>query len=281
MRIHHWFSIFTLAILFSTSALVVPSLAEDDVPSVETSGEEEEAAKLMDENEALDWGLPVALFLAATHFFAPTLRRFIQANEARVSSLGGGMAASYVFVHLMAELDEGHELVGSRIHLFVLFGFIVYYGIEYFLQNSSSDEKSGESKRLEFSIQMAIGWVYTWLIMYSMPETIQQTGFRIIPPLLALALHLIYTDFHLGEEFTKLFDRWGRMILASAAIVGWAGDLVYFQNDPAVSDLLSAMLAGAVIYKLFKYELPDHQKSSFAWFLTGVLVFLVLEFSAK
>jgi hypothetical protein len=134
---------------------------------------------------------------------------------------------------------------------------------------------------LEFGIQIAIGWVYSWLIMYSMPETIQETGFKVVPALVALAIHLIYVDFHLGKEFPKLFDRWGRHALASAPLVGWAGDLIYFQDDPAVSDLLVALLAGAVIYKLFKYELPDHHKSSFAWFLTGVVAFLALEFAAK
>jgi len=136
------------------------------------------------------------------------------------------------------------------------------------------------SQQLDFSIQIGIGWVYTWLIMYSMPESIQRGGFKVVPALVALVLHLIYSDFHFGKEFSKLFDRWGRYILASAPLIGWAGDVFYFQDNPAVSDLLVALLAGAVIYKLFKHELPDHDKSSFVWFLVGVLVFVGLDIAA-
>lgn len=190
------------------------------------------------------------------------------------------MAASYVFIHLMTELDEGSALVGSKIHHFVLFGFIIYYGIECYLKTSKRGIHAAEPGRLDFSIQIAIGWIYTWLIMYSMPESIQQAGFKIVPVLVALVLHLIYSDFHLGNEFPKLYDRWGRSILASAPIVGWAGDVIYFQDDPAVSTLLVALLAGALIYKLCKYELPDHKKSNFAWFLVGVLVFVGLDIAA-
>lgn len=278
MRLHRRLLIGILAMFFSSLAVAVSCADEASGPASEVA--EEEAKPLMDQSEALNWALPVALFLAATHFAAPTLRKFIEANEARISSLGGGMAATYVFIHLMAELDKGHELVGDRIHLFVLFGFLSYYGIEHFLSQAKRNKRLAERSRLEFSIQIAIGWVYSWLIMYSMPESIQETGIRIVPPLVALALHLIYSDFHLGKEFSSQFDRWGRIVLASAPIVGWAGDMIYFQDNPAVSDLLVALLAGAVIYKLFKYELPEHRKSSFAFFLLGVIAFLALNLAS-
>lgn len=279
MGLHRWLLIGILTIPFSSIAVAV-SFA-DEVSAAATESAEEEAKPLMGQSEALDWALPVALILAATHFAAPTLRKFIEPNEARISSLGGGMAAAYVFIHLLAELDKGHELVGDRIHLFVLFGFLSYYGVEHFLSHAKRNNRLAERSRLEFSIQIAIGWVYSWLIMYSMPESIQETGLRIVPPLVALVLHLIYSDFHLGKEFPSQFDRWGRIALASAPIVGWAGDVIYFQDNPAVSDLLVALLAGAVIYKLFKYELPEHRQSSFVWFLLGVIAFLALDLASE
>ncbi|MFT5322436.1 MAG: hypothetical protein ACI8P0_000271 [Planctomycetaceae bacterium] len=128
MRLHRWLLIGILTFSFSSIAIAI-SFADEENAATTENAEEEEAKPLMDQEEALDWALPVALFLAATHFAAPALRRFIEANEAKVSSIGGGMAASYVFIHLMGELDEGLELVGDRIHLFVLFGFISYYGV--------------------------------------------------------------------------------------------------------------------------------------------------------
>jgi len=280
MHAHRWFSLLALTFLFCSTVAVLPAAAQDEAEGLTEETEEEDAEKLMGQTEALDWALVVALCLAGTHFSAPRLRRFIEPQEAKISSLGGGMAASYVFIHLMSELDEGGELVGSKIHHFVLFGFIIYYGIEYYLKRSKRGLHATEPGRLDFSIQVGIGWIYTWLIMYSMPESIQRSGFKVVPALVALILHLIYSDFHFGKEFSKLFDRWGRFILASAPLIGWAGDVFYFQDNPAVSDLLVALLAGAVIYKLFKHELPDHDKSSFVWFLVGVLVFVALDIAA-
>lgn len=118
---------------------VVPVAAQDEAESSTEETETENAEKLMGQTEALDWALVVALCLAGTHFSAPMLRRFIETREAKISSIGGGMAASYVFIHLMSELDEGGDLVGSKIHHFVLFGFIIYYGIEYYLKRSTRD----------------------------------------------------------------------------------------------------------------------------------------------
>jgi hypothetical protein len=279
MHTHRWLKILTLAFLISFTLSAVHCSAQDDI-EVSPEGDEDDSQMLMTQTEALDWALPVALCLAATHFSAPILRRFIEPREAIISSIGGGMAASYVFIHLMTELDEGGELVGSKIHHFVLFGFIIYYGIECYLKNSKRGMHAAEPGRLDFAIQIGIGWVYTWLIMYSMPESIQNAGFKIVPALVALVLHLIYSDFHLGKEFPRQYDHWGRFILASAPIIGWAGDVFFFHDNPAVSDLLLALLAGAVIYKLCKYELPDHKKSSFVWFLVGVLVFVGLDIAA-
>lgn len=93
-------------------------------------------------------------------------------------------------------------------------------------------------------------------------------------------IHLLYADSHLGREFPSAFDRWGRFALASAPLIGWAGDLFYFENNPAVSGLLTAFLAGSVIYKLVKSELPEERKSDFVWFLVGILVFLILDLAS-
>lgn len=279
-HVRRWLSIFVLAFLSGSLVTVLPCAAQDGVENTLEEPGEEESQKTMSEDQALDWSLAVAVCLAATHLSAPVLRRFIEAHEAKISSIGGGMAASYVFIHLMTELDEGGELIGAKIHHFVLFGFIVYYGVEYYLQHLKHGVDAAEPRRLNFVVQIGIGWVYTWLIMYTMPESLQKSGFKLVPAVVALVLHLIYSNFHLGNEFPKLFKRWGRFILASAAIIGWAGDVVYFDDNPAVSNLLVATLAGAVIYKLCRYELPDEQKSSFVWFLVGVLVFVALDIAA-
>ncbi len=235
---------------------------------------------VLTEESILNWTLVVAIALTATHVSAPYFRKVIVRHEEMLSSFGGGMAAGYVFLHLMSELDAGHELVGRRIHLFVLAGFVLYYGLEFWIERKKQQSEDEGTDSLACLTQVSFGWVYSWLIIYSFPETLQQEGLRVVPVLAALVLHLQYGDCHLGREFPTAFDRWGRFVLASAPLIGWAGDLYIFADNPAVSDLLLALLAGSVIYNLVKHELPEHRKSDFVWFLIGILVFLMLDFAS-
>lgn len=148
--------------------------------SVAAEGAEEAVPALTNE-ATLDWTLLVAAVLAATHITAPFFRKVIERHEEQVSSFGGGMAAGYVFLHLMSELDIGHELVGRRIHLFVLAGFVLYYGLEFRLEKKKQRTEDGQTDSLACFTHVAFGWVYSWLIIYSFPETLQQEGLRVLP----------------------------------------------------------------------------------------------------
>ena len=46
-----------------------------------------------------------AVVVAAVHLLAPKIRRVLSNKEPIVASFGGGMAAAYVFVHLLPELS--------------------------------------------------------------------------------------------------------------------------------------------------------------------------------
>ena len=245
-------------------------------PALAAEGEAEEQATVMGQASALNWTLALACVLAATHLFSSVLWNFVETHEDKVGSFGGGLAAGYVFLHLFAELDKGHELVGDRIHLFVLAGFLVYYGIEFYTKQHRAKSQSPRAEFNRCLIEVGLGWVYSWLIIYAMPEALSQNGISLAPVALALVLHLFYADFHLGKQYPEHFHRWGRYVLASAPLVGWLVDLFSFADDPLVSDLLTALLAGSVIYKLFKHELPEDRRSDFAWFLIGTMCFLGL-----
>ena len=238
--------------------------------------------ELMSQRSALDWTLGAAIVLAITHLATTRLHPVVARNEARISSFGGGLATGYDFLHLMSELDSGHALVGNKIHVLVLAGFLLYYGVEYGLSHSGTSTESGggRTSSIGFAVQIAFGWIYNWLIIYSLPETIQIDGLRIVPIMAALAFHVFYSNYQLSGEYPVQFKRWGRFVLASAPIVAWAGDVFYFEDNPSVSDLLTALLAGALIYRLFKDELPEDGKSSFVWFLIGTATFLLVDLAA-
>jgi hypothetical protein len=79
----------------------------------------------------LDWALVVAALLALVHLAAPLYRERLRKHSKAVGSLGGGMAVTYVFLQLFPELRGDETILGRRIHLIVLLGFLAYYGIEH------------------------------------------------------------------------------------------------------------------------------------------------------
>jgi exosortase/archaeosortase len=90
-------------------------------------------------NEALDLVeiLFVAILFGVVHIFGPRFRTFMQAagKTAILGSLGGGIAVAYIFLQLLPELEAAEgRLLGDSIHLIVLVGFVVFWGLEVKLQ---------------------------------------------------------------------------------------------------------------------------------------------------
>jgi len=186
------------------------------------------------------------------------------------------MAVAYVFVHLMSELEEGREHVGERIHFIVLAGFLAFYGAEHFISRKLSGQASG----MTFRLSLLFAWAYSWLVIYAMPPGVKESGLHTLPVLGALALHLLYSDFELGSSHPREYDSWGRYVLATAPIVGWIIDS-YTPPIDMLCHIGNAVLAGAIIYNVFRRELPEHKESSFRLLLVGVFVYLAFDLAAR
>jgi hypothetical protein len=63
---------------------------------------------------ALLLSLGSTLVLAVLHLLAPHIRRFPLVPEHAMVSLAGGLAASYVFLHLLPQLAHGHRELRER-----------------------------------------------------------------------------------------------------------------------------------------------------------------------
>ena len=227
---------------------------------------------------ALGWSVVVAIVLCIIHLGAPSLSANTSEGTKRfLGSFGGGLAVGYVFVHLLAELDAGHEIFGDRLHLIVLLGFLVFFVTEYLLARRAARLERGGATHLELVPHIVLGWIYSWLIVYSMPDSVQADGLRVVLPTVAIALHILHGDMELADAHPVAFRRWGRYVLASAPVIGWIGDLYAPADNRAVSVPLVALLAGAVLYKVFRRELPSHEKTHIWGFLAGIVVFVVLD----
>ena len=66
------------------------------------------------------------------------------------------------------------------------------------------------------------------------------------------------------------------MALAAALLFGWAADALLAPTSTLLVALLTAFLGGSILLNVFKEEIPSGRRSSFPWFLTGLLVYAAL-----
>lgn len=184
------------------------------------------------------------------------------------------MAIGYVFVHLLPELKEGHPWLGERIFVLALAGFVIFYGLHELTHGRSKGEAQRVAPRLGFYLNLIPIWLFNWLVVYGVPVQHMHRGLAAVPMAVALWLHFIHKDYLLWREYPGPFDKWGRYVLALAPVVGWVTAFGARSNQEAINDIFVALLAGSVLYSVFREELPEHVESRFPSFLLGVVVFL-------
>ena len=193
-----------------------------------------------------------AISMAVVHIVAPRIRQRLQSHEAIVASFGGGMAAAYVFVHLLPELDKGHALLGRMIFVLSLVSFVVYYGLSMTMQSRIVHQPPGARDPSFFAVKLAQVWIYNWLIIYGTPASAAESGWHCIGLIIAMALHLAHSDYELGMQYTQPFDSWGRFLLATAPLVGWISVVLDQKTNETINDILVALLAGVMLYAVFR-----------------------------
>lgn len=188
------------------------------------------------------------------------------------------MAVGYVFLHLLPELDECHALLGPRIHYIVLVGFVAYYGLDRALGIRPRPQSALDAVPTgRFPLHLTYHWVYSWLLVYALPGSLEPSPTRMAAVMVSMGLHIAYGDFILASSHARAFGGRGRYVLAAAPLAGCVTGLV-LGTDPAIADMLTALLAGLVLYNVFKDELPESDsRAGFGWFVAGVLLYLVLD----
>lgn len=204
------------------------------------------------------------------------------------SSLGGGIAISYVFLHLLPELNHVHPDLAEINPYITLSGFMLFYGLEHLADKLATPEKStewdfvkkkGTMAKYTFNLEIGFLFVYNGLIVYTMPEQFRVGIINTIIYMIAMLLHLFSNDHSLQENYLKQFKSWGCYVLAAAPVVGSIADWIT-PPSTLVSGVLIALLAGFILLNVFKKELPDNDKSSFGWFSAGAVGFGIMLYLA-
>jgi hypothetical protein len=118
--------------------------------------------------------------------------------------------------------------------------------------------------------------VYNALITYTMPLRLRTGVAFAVLFTVAMGLHFVLTDRGLEEHYPARFGRGGRLALAGALLAGWAAAALFAPSSTLLVALLTALLGGSILLNVFKEEIPTGRRSSFPWFLTGLVLYAAL-----
>ena len=232
----------------------------------------------------------VVLLFVAIHLASPRLNFLHSTPRSRWLSIGGGVSAAYVFAHLLPELaehqatlaDERQALIHAEIGVFLvaLIGLVTFYGLERYAKSRARRTRAGGHEadpdfapdRRAFALHVGSFTLYNVLIGYLLVHREEPDLRGLLLYALAMALHFLVNDRALDEHHGRLYRRYGRWLLAGAAVAGWAIGLLVELPAAAIAYLF-AFLAGGVVMNVMKEELPEERESRFSAFVLGAGVY--------
>jgi len=229
----------------------------------------------------------ITLFLIGLHAAAPRIRRLPLVPETATGSFAGGLAVAYVFLHLLPELAAGNEAIGDAlgdaveptplldlvIFLVALAGFAAFYGLERLARRGAAAATGGREPVGIYRLHLGSFMVYNGLITYTMALRLRTGLAFAVLFAIAMGLHFVLTDRGLEERYPRQFTGRGRLALAVALLVGWVLSAVLAPSSTLIVALLTALLAGSILLNVFKEEIPSGRRSSFGWFVVGLVLY--------
>ena len=227
---------------------------------------------------------------ALVHLFAGKLRFLDGIPRSRWLSAAGGASVAYVFLHLLPELGEGHEVLGEvlgfveqRAYAVALLGLAVFYGLERAALSSRRDDPDDPDDGDAFeSTEPGVFWlhvgsfgVYNLIVGYLLLHRETPEPISLLWYFVAMGLHFFVNDYGLREHHKRRYHDTGRWLLAVAVLVGWGLGLVIEINEAFVTALF-AFLAGGVVLNVLKEELPEKRNSRFSSFALGMAAYAAL-----
>lgn len=216
----------------------------------------------MDVELALELSAVAGLILALVHLLGPRARRRYLARVEVWGPLSAGAITAYVFLQMLPSLDEGVDDLGLVVSVAVLVGFVAFYGAEHVLAE--------RPPRHLFAVRIAIGWLYSFLIVATMPALLEQRPAAAGVSIVAVALHVLQADNRLALADDEAFEAWGRYVLATGPLAAVIVDVVVAEPSPDVAALLAAFVSGSLLLNIFRDELGGQRLASFPLFLAGV-----------
>ncbi|MCE7791293.1 hypothetical protein K8O68_02515 [Salipaludibacillus sp. CUR1] len=197
-------------------------------------------------------------------------------------SFSGGLAVSYVFVYLLptlhqeqANIEEKYRALAmeSEIYFVGLLGVVVFLGIQLIVRRKDVSHTSS------FWVAVAFYTFYNALISFTV-LSVDVVGVQALFYSIAIGLHIIAVAHDMYREFPNEYSKKGRYILAGGIVIGWIFALTVELN-PLIKAIVFAFISGAMIFNVFKNELPNEKEIHYFTFTIGVFSYTVLTMSLK
>jgi hypothetical protein len=227
------------------------------------------------------------IFLVAFHYISPWLANNLPGEGKEFVSFAGGVAVSYVFLHMLPDLVEYNKPIGEfllnnkaltaftelMIYIVALLGFLFYYGLDILAERQ---QIKGQGDNYAYILHIAMFCLYNFLITYTMALRALSGITSTILFTIAMALHFVLTDRKFSRYYKNLFNRSGRFLLICALLIGWLFSVLFEPVNVLVVALMVAFLAGSVLLNVFREELPSAGLTSYFWFAVGSIIIALI-----
>lgn len=240
-------------------------------------------------DETLIISIVGVLILAAIHLVGYRFDHlFDRISRLRWLSFAGGVSLSYVFLHLIPELEQQRIEVSKHfssfftlhselVYLVALIGATTFYGL---YRRSHDDERRAEraiTRVFDFTFWISVGSfaLYNALITHSIHQRAAIDLTAVLIFVLAMTMHLLVNDYGMRRRFYAAYQHTGRWMLALAVICGWLTGFMIDTGDVPFLIIL-AFLAGGTVIHILSEELPEERGSNFATFFGGAATYSIV-----
>lgn len=227
--------------------------------------------------------LAAALLLASVYVFGHKLR--FRSHRRWWVSIAGGVSVSTIFIDLLPEISDrqakfsaaahhGESLFPEQsIYIAALAGFVLFYGLEYFVASSASPEGRLSGTFSLFRLAAFAG--YSSLIAYLLVHEDWDGGRSLALYAFAMAFHLLIVDYSLSESHFGLYESHGRWTLAVAVLAGWAAGAFTSIPEQWLARI-TGLVSGGVIMNTLVVELPEGREGRFWPFVVAAAAYALV-----
>jgi len=235
----------------------------------------------------------LAIFLSYIHLIVVYFSRLSTYKQKIITSIGGGISLSYVFLHLMPELATSsfekskylindNYIINPKIFEFSIF-FVAFLGLLCLFLVDTLCETSNKKPQISFNLHLFYNFAVNFIYSFTLSEIVKEGLIYSILFTLTLSSHIFASDRIIIERHEKLYKRKYKWYGFFAIYLGLLSSLFFNIQNSLFSDYALAFFSGGILLNAFLEELPKKSLINIKWFLLSVffstnLIFLSIFF---